>query len=1099
MPWPLFGKGGMSGIREIRASFLRSVGILVLTAGAAWAQGANFALPPQPLSDALKAVAQQTGQNILFTPEAVAGILAPELRGQMSGWEAVNALIKGTNLSADPDGNGGLIIHATGGAQPDSRARAPGGRSSPPLAGEERPAAAPAPMPSVPSSPVTAAPLPASEPEERRTEQIIVSASRISIGGYQQPTPVTMMSGEQLRRDGYSDVGDAIRQLPAFGSSSSPNNTVAANFIVSGTPGIDVVNLRNLGVLRTLVLFNGQRVVASALNGGVDLSTMPTSLVQRVDVVTGGASAAWGSDAVAGVVNVILNKNFEGFAANIEGGDTWENDHSFYKGELSYGTQFAGERGHLIASVSYTNSPDALFVSQRDWYKSTKLVNNPLYSAGSGQPRFIHADNVGLSQATQGGLITGNPANASGANANALRGIQFVGPGGTPAPFDFGNISGVYSNGGSAEASEGDVNHLAIPLKAFTFFGYGRYKLTDAVSASIELNYGKSFSENNSFVANKYGTVTIPRDNAYLDPTIGARMDALGIGSFSLGTSNLNNIGTTGAHLVGNSLIAESQSLGIPVSTNRRQLFRGVVNLEGSLGDNWSWNAYYQHGESRVRTLVINNVYTPNYNLAVDAVRVTAANVGASGLAVGSIACRSSLSNPGNGCRPLDLFGVGVASPDAIAYVNGPARAGHDYQLAVLNQDVASASMQGVLPWSLGAGQVSVAFGGEYRKEGGRVTVDPLAQARLFSVGNFSGFYGQYDVEEGFVEVEVPLLKDDLVQSLEFNSAGRLTNYSTSGLVETWKLGLTSQVDDNIRLRATWSFDIRAPDLQELYGSGYSVLGSVPDPHTGANVQIYNLSSANPALKPEQSTTISGGVVLTPRWVEGLTLSADWYSIHINKAIATLNTNFVVSRCAAGVQLYCGQLVFGGPGGALSQINTQPINVNTQSVSGLDVQGDYRVPLAAGMIDLHLIANYTDQQTQSAPGSTIQYAGSVGLDAAIRGVPKFRSTLAATYSEGPWQATVQGRFIGAAKLNNSWGPLDVDNNDIPSVAYLDLRASYRWNANIQLYAALDNLFDTPPPVVAATTSASTPYDASVRDDIYDAIGRQYRIGLRFNF
>ncbi|MES2292288.1 MAG: TonB-dependent receptor [Pseudomonadota bacterium] len=1090
----------MPGIRDIRAGIFRSVGILVLTAGTALAQAVNFALPAQPLSDSLKAVAQQTGQNILFTPQAVAGLVAPELHGPMSGRDAVNALIKGTNLSADADGNGGLIVHVVGSARHDDRARAPNDRPAAPPGGGQPVTAPAAPPQSGPGQNAPAGvPARAVEPTATMVEQVIVSASRISIGGYQQPTPVTMISADQLRRDGYSDIGDAIRQLPAFGASSSPSNTVAANFIVSGTPGIDVLNLRNLGVLRTLVLFNGQRVVASALSGGVDLSTMPTSLVQRVDVVTGGASAAWGSDAVAGVVNVILNRRFDGLAANIEGGDTWKGDHRSWKGELSYGSDFDGERGHLIGSVTYLNSPDTLFVGQRAWYKTTKLVNNPAYALGNGQPRFIHADNVGLSQATQGGLITASPANAAGANADALRGIQFVGPNGTPAPFNFGNISGVYSNGGSAEGSEGDVDHLAIPFRAFTFFGYGHYKLTSAISASLELNYGKSFSENNSFVANKYGTVTIQRDNAYLDPAIGTRMDALGITSFSLGTSNLNNIGTNGAHLTNNSLSTEAQSLGVPVSTNRRQLFRGVFNLDGSLGENWSWNAYFEHGQSRVHTVVINNVYTPNYNLAVDAVRVTAANAGTSGLPVGAVVCRSSLTDPANGCQPLDLFGIGVASPNAIAYINGPARDGHDTQLAILTQDVVSASMQGVLPWSLGAGQISVAFGGEYRKEAGRVTVDPLAQARLFSVGNFSGFHGQYDVEEGFVEIDVPLLKDNVVQSLEFNSAGRVTDYSTSGLVETWKLGLTSQVDDDIRLRTTWSFDIRAPDLQELYGSGYSVLGSVTDPHTGANVQIYNLSSANPNLKPEQSTTASGGVVLTPHWAEGLTLSADWYSIHINKAIATLNTTFVVSRCAASVQLYCGQLVFAGPGGALSQINTQPINVNTQSVSGLDFQGDYRTAFLTGAIDLHLVANYIDQQSQTAPGSMVQYAGSVGPDASIRGVPKLKATLAATYIEGSWQGTVQGRLIGAVRLNTAWGPLDVDDNNVPPVAYLDLRGSYHWTENIQLYAAIDNVLDTPPPVVAATTNSSTPYDASVRDDIYDAIGRQYRVGVRFNF
>jgi len=1089
----------MLGIRGIRAAFLRSAGILVLTAGMAWAQSVNFALPAQPLSDSLKAVAQQTGQNILFTPQAVAGLVAPELRGQMSGREAVSALLKGTNLGADPDGNGGLIVHTVGDTARAEPQRPAAGRPVPP-AGTARPSPAEgsSPLPPVFSQNTSALDM-ALSPSGILTEQVIVSASRISIGGYQQPTPVTVVTGDQLRRDAFTDIGDAIRQLPAFGASSSPNNTIAANYIVSGTPGINVVNLRNLGVLRTLVLFNGQRVVASALSGGVDLSTMPTSLVQRIDVVTGGASAAWGSDAVAGVVNVILNKKFDGFAANIEGGNTWQDDHRSFKGEMSYGTDFDGERGHVIGSVSYSNSPDALFVSQRSWYRNIKLVNNPAYAPGNSQPQYIHATNVGLSQATQGGLITANPANAAGANANALRGIQFVGPNGTPVPFYFGNISGAYSNGGSGEGAEGDLNHLTIPMRSFTFFGYGSYRLTGNMIASLELNYGKSFSENNSFAANKYGTVAILRDNAYLDPEIGARMDALGIPSFSLGTSNLNNIGSTGAHLVGNSLSAEAETLGIPVSTNRRQLYRGVFNLEGGIGDSWSWNAYYQHGESRVRTLVTNNVYTPNYNLAIDAVRVTAANVGTSGLPIGSIACRSSLTDPTNGCQPLNLFGTGVASAAAINYINGPARNGHDYQLAILTQDVASVAVQGNLPWSMGAGPVSVAFGGEYRKEGARVTVDPLAQAKQFSVGNFSGFSGQYNVEEGFVEIEAPLLKDDIVQSLEFNSAGRITSYSSSGLVETWKLGLTSQVNQDVRLRATWSFDIRAPDLQELNSGGFSVLGVSTDPRTGANVQTYQLSLANPNLKPEQSTTVSGGIVLTPHWFDGLNLSADWYSISINKAIATISATNVVAQCAAGVPWACGQLVFGGPNGALSQINTQPINANRQAVSGLDFQGDYRTGLGAGTVDLHLIANYTDTQTQTAQGQTVSYAGSIGPDSAVRGVPKFKSVISATYTQDAWQGTVQGRFIGSAKLNNAWRALNVDDNSVPSVAYMDLRGTYRWSEKIQLYAAVDNLFDTPPPVVAGTTLSTTPYDVSVRDDVYDAIGRQYRIGIRFNY
>ncbi|MES2256751.1 MAG: TonB-dependent receptor [Pseudomonadota bacterium] len=944
-------------------------------------------------------------------------------------------------------------------------------------------------------------------PASSEPEEIIVSASRLNIAGYQAPTPVTVVGADQLLRDAHTDIGDVIRQLPAFGTSSGPNNSSSANFIVSSTPGIDVVNLRQLGVLRTLVLFDGQRVVASSVSGGVDLSTMPSSLVQRIDVVTGGASAAWGSDAVAGVVNVILNKNFDGFAANIEGGDSWKDDHRSYKGEVSFGTDFDGDRGHLILSASYLGSPDTFFINQRGWFKNTRLVNNPAYNGGAnGQPRLIHADNVGQSQATQGGLITYSPD-----AGNALRGIQFVGASATPSPFNFGNVSGAFCNSCSGETAQSDLDHLTIPLHTTTLFSHTRYKITNDISASLELNYGKSFSKNNSYVYNRYGSANgsnstaisgglrINRDNAFLDPTIGARMDQLGDAYFLLGTNNMNNMGTTGAHLVDNSLSNENASLGIPVSTNRRQLFRGVFSLDGSLGDNWSWNAYAQHGLARVRTVVTNNVLKQNYANAADAVRVTTGNVGTSGLAVGSIACRSTLANPTNGCQPLNVFGIGNASQAAINYITGPARNGGNWAQSVLNEDVFAASMQGQLPeeWSLGAGPIAVSFGGEYRQEGARVTADANALAVGWSVGNFSAFSGHYSVAEGFGEVNVPLLKDNIVQSLDFNTAGRITSYSTSGLVETWKLGLTSQINEDIRVRGTWSFDIRAPNLQELFSTGFSILGTFIDPKSGQSVSAYSLQGGNPALKPEQSTTISGGVVLTPHWVEGLSLSADWYSIELRKAIATISTDVILRQCGAGVQLFCNQLTY--TNGQLTQIATQPINANSQSVSGLDFQADYTTQFLSGDINLRAIGNYMDQQTQTAAGITTDYAGAIGSDASPRGIPKFRSTVSATYLEGPWQGTVQGRVIGSAKLNNAWGPLDVDNNAIPAVAYLDLRGSYKWNDNMTFYGAIDNVINTPPPIPAASAAVLNFYDQSTRDDIYDAIGRSFRIGVRLKY
>jgi iron complex outermembrane recepter protein len=321
-------------------------------------------------------------------------------------------------------------------------------------------------------------------------------------------------------------------------------------------------------------------------------------------------------------------------------------------------------------------------------------------------------------------------------------------------------------------------------------------------------------------------------------------------------------------------------------------------------------------------------------------------------------------------------------------------------------------------------------------------------------------------------------------------------------------LGFTSQVNDDIRLRTSWSLDIRAPNLSELFNSGVSTLSSAVDPKTNVNVPIFTLASGNSTLKPEISTTASGGVVLTPHWIDGLTVSADWYSILIKQAIFTTSATVVLAQCAANpASPYCSQLVFGNaptPGfttNALSIIKTFPQNSASQTVSGLDFQADYVMPLFSGMMNWHVVGNYTDAQTQNAVGINFDYAGSLSQASSVSGTPKFKTTVSSTYAEGPWSGTVQGRVIGSAKLNNAWGPLQVDDNHVPMVAYLDLRGSYKWDDNLQLYMAIDNVTNVPPPNIPTTQAGgqSAYYFSQIREDIYDAIGRQYRVGVRFNY
>ena len=910
-----------------------------------------------------------------------------------------------------------------------------------------------------------------------------MTGSRISVTGYEQPTPVTVVGEELLQRDAKASIGDSIRELPAVGSSASPNNGSGSGNIVAGITGLDTINLRQLGTTRTLVLFDGQRVVQSNITGEIDLGTIPTMLVERIDVVTAGASAAWGSDAVSGVVNLVLNKRFEGLRLSVDAGDSYAFDHRSYRVQAAAGTGFADGRGQVIAAFNYMDSPDVVYAKQRKWNTYRQLVDNPAYTETNNEPRYIHHDNVGISQGTQGGLITGGP----------LKGIQFVGPNGTPVPYTPGVGQGPVTGGGDTDTLQASLDGLTVRYRTLSAFGYGSYELTDWLKASVQLNYGETHSKNNSVPAIRPGNMQIALDNAYLPQSVKDAAAAWNLAnpgneitSLPFGTTNMNNLSLDDDY----SPELFEQQLGIPVATTDRTLKRGVFSLEGDLGGDWSWNAYYQYGEVKVHQYTHTNIIGANYSKAVDAVLDPAS---------GAIVCRSTLTDPGNGCVPLNVFGNGVASPGAMAYVN--ADPGQNFQIQRLTQHVAAISANGTLPFGFEAGDVALALGAEYRSEKGKVDNDQGAKDRIYSVGNFPYFRGSYHVKEAFLETEIPLLDSSVVDYLSLNAAGRLTDYSTSGQVVTWKVGLTSQVNPDVRVRGTVSRDIRAPNLNELFSSGLSTLSSGVNPNTGNNEAFFSYVSGNPNLTPEKATTWSGGVVLTPGFAPGFTLSVDYYNINLKDVIATISQPEVLDRCEAGDASFCALIDFSGPNGSIVQVSRFPQNLASLKASGLDFQADYSMPLGAGDLGLRVVGNYIFNLSQDQLGKTIKYAGALSGDNGVSGVPKARFTASATYSEGPLSVTAQSRFFGAGKLVYNWGPKDVDNNKVNARAYLDLRGSYQLTDNVQFFATVDNLLNKAPANVARGPSQgqNTYYFTGIRGDLHDALGRSYRIGARLNF
>ena len=923
-------------------------------------------------------------------------------------------------------------------------------------------------------------------------EEVIVSASRINISGYEQPTPVTVVNTEALERDAQAALGGLFRSLPAFGVAASPDTNQGAQAVSGGGAGSEAVNLRNMGTNRTLVLLNGVRVVGSELTGtSVDVGVIPTMLISRVDIVTAGASAAWGSDAVAGVVNFVMDDRFTGFKASLDGtNNAWLNK-ATGAFNAAYGSDFAGGRGHAVVGFSYYNSPMTPLLSEADWREPgdyIALITNPAYTATNGQPQLIHAHNVKYSTKSSGGLISSGP----------LKGINFVGPNGTPTPFNFGVVSGLFciQCDGQDPIRAGQNDPLSVPLERTTLYTRNTYQLTDSIRATAEIEGSHTYLHNSSITSQR--DITIKADNAFLDAGLASRMATGGITSFILGTTNQNNLpffaqpNTKARNQIGN-----FQARGV------RNMYRGVFQLDGDIGENWTWSAHVQFSQNRRSVDQYNAIYLTAYNLAIDAVRVTAANVGTSGQQIGTIVCRSTLTNPTNGCKPLNVMGDGVASQNAIDYVNPPPDSPTaEWSITRVRQLTASASVSGVA-FDMPAGPVAVAAGFDFRKDATFQEGNPIGYGvAVYSTGNFQPFDRSATTKEGFGEVQVPLLKDSLVRNFDVNAAVRVTKYATAGTEITWKGGAVSQLTDDIRVRGTVSRDIRAPSVYDLYNPGSYGASSAAIP--GQPFAADSQSGGNAALEPERATTYSFGAVLTPQFLPGLTVSADWYNITIKGVIFTPNSQQVFAQCQLGNQAFCAILTRNSLG-QVTLVRTVPVNASKDVNKGFDFQADYRFDALGGQMALGITGGYQYKSQTTTPVSDYDNAGSMNLDLGGSGQPKLRATGKLTYNRDALSATIQTRFVGNAKINTQYhvgggGPLSIDKNDVGWTAYLDLRASYNVTENLQVYTAIDNLLNISPPLYPATSLQSfAGFYPPTSGNYYDLLGTMFRYGVRLRF
>ena len=933
--------------------------------------------------------------------------------------------------------------------------------------------------PAAPEADQPAEPESASAPAEAG---IVVTGTRLG-SSFNAPTPVTSIGAERLNALGINNVGEALNQLPSFRASTGP----AAQANLAGNIGARLLDLRGLDPQRTLVLVDGRRFVPSTVQGSVDTKLIPTSLVRTIDVVTGGASAAYGSDAVAGVVNFVLDRKKVGLDGQITAGISERGDDGNVFASLAGGTSL-GDRIHVIGAVEYEKLEGLGDCTTRAFCNSQTLILGNTPPGAGGLPANLIVAGVNTSTMSPGGLIN-RSYNAAGqvigsAATDPLRGTKFLADG-TPAPFQYGTLVGpLFMLGGEGQGRNGFISglKLKVPLERISAYGALTADLTDDVTLNADLSYGKvTGTVDGALFRDFNGTLLgrIKRDNPFIPSTVAAAMDANGVASFILGKAAFD--------------------IGPGRATSTTETYRGVLGVKANLGGNWTIEGSYQYGRTNFTQRATNLINQANLLKATDAVRVN-----------GQIVCRVNAdANTGNddaACRPYNPFGEGNYSAQALGYITGDG-----LQRTVNEQHVASVDLRGDL-FQLPAGPVAVAIGAEYRRDTVAGTTDAISAVNGFYSLNGSALSGGVTVKEAFGEIAVPVLRDSsLGQALDLNGAVRRTDYSTSGAVTTWKAGAVYEPIEGIRFRGTRSRDIRAPNIFELFGPQTRRSIGLSDPLNGGLQTNPNvITGSNSDLRVEKADSLTLGVVIAPRggFLGRVRLSVDYYDIKVADAIGALGAQTLVNRCAQGATAFCSQITRDASNQIL-EVRDVILNSNALNTSGYDIELQYRQPLGdLGSLNTQLIANITEKLTTVDALGAVDRAGQTGQrTGTIAGVPDYVIDGVVTWTKGDFQLTGHGRYIPSGIYwTNFVGPdqdgyavnlpNSVDNNRVPSRFYLDMTARINVGAGtgrtFQLFATVNNLLDRDPPAIPGPSGGTNQI-------LFDPVGRAFKVGARFHF
>lgn len=896
-------------------------------------------------------------------------------------------------------------------------------------------------------------------------ETIIVTGTRITNPNVTASSPVSVVTGETFKTFNSPSVESLLAVNPQFLPESGP----AVN---NGSPGAASLNLRGLGDQRTLVLVDGKRMVSYDYNGVVDVNSIPTSLIKRVDVLTGGASAVYGSDAVSGVVNFILDDEFKGLRFDGSAQLTDKGDGAVY--DLNATGGFAlGDRGNIVASVGYLKR-HLIYQSARD-FAAFALDSDDLVSPG--------------------GSSTAVPTVFDNTFSDADVGYYQIGPNNDLVPYYL-------------PYNYAPPNYLITPQERWLGTVLAKYEVADGIELYGRGSYIRSKVNSQSAPTGTFGySFDIYPDNPYLTPQ---QRDL-----FFNGRGTIKEDGSTEVNI--RRRIVES---GGRTTTYDNESWQGVVGLRGDVTDNINFDVFGQYARTTRDIAYLNDITYARVAQALDAVQ--------SG---GSIVCRDA----SNGCVPINLFTTDPIAADALSFITASGQQRDKTEQWIVGGSLAG-NFASISPWSSNDVGVAVGVEYRKEKarsdiDAAYASGDLIGYGQGLAFAPFS-----YDVKEVYGEILLPIVSDRPgFEELTFEGGARYSDYSTAGGVFTWKAGANWTPVQGVRLRGMFQRAVRAPNLYELAaprvsaidnldtdpcsgstpvgnaeltalciatGAPEGQIGRIPTPVAG---QINSFIGGNRDLEAEKANTITLGVVVNPPSVPGLTASLDYYDIKIKNAIDSLggSPQNVVDACFNIIQdinsIYCQAVRRNESTGSLSGdiiygVDQTQFNSASRKTRGLDGQFNYQRPVGNYVVGLNFAATYIitykKQGTAVIPGT--ECAGRFGFACNFAPMPKWKHTATLTFGNDNFNLASRWRMLGKVKQDDGTNILA---SRLPSVSYFDFTANFSVEESYTLRFGLQNAFDKKPPLVGSAGGGTAYNAANTFPSVYDVMGRTFFVGI----